>query len=86
MWGLLSGGSDFAAAVGDTVAAGFDTDCNGATVGGLWGLSGVAIPEEFRAPWRGTLSVALAGLDEIQVDDLVQRTCAVARRVASETR
>ena len=35
-WGLARGAEDFSIAVGDTVAAGWDTDCNGATVGGLW--------------------------------------------------
>ena len=83
VWGLLSGESDFARAVGDTVAAGFDTDCNGATVGGLWGLSGRPVPQRFTDPWQGRVAVTLAGIGELHVDDLVTRTCAVARRLAA---
>lgn len=79
VWGLLSGAGDFAAAVGDTVAAGFDTDCNGATVGGLFGLTGQPIPRAFTDPWQGRVAVTLAGADELALDDLVARTCAVAR-------
>ena len=33
--GLLAGEADFGQAMGDTVTAGWDTDCNGATVGEL---------------------------------------------------
>ena len=39
VWALLSHEGDYSAAIGEVVAAGWDTDCNGATVGGLWGLS-----------------------------------------------
>jgi hypothetical protein len=45
IWALCSANGDFGAAIGDAVAAGWDTDCNGATVGGLFGLSGALIPE-----------------------------------------
>ena len=40
VWALLSAEDDFSAAIGEAVAAGWDTDCNGATVGGLFGLTG----------------------------------------------
>lgn len=79
VWGLLSGESDFSAAIGDTVAAGWDTDCNGATVGGLWGLSGRPIPEHWTSPWNGRVGVDLAGIAELRLDDLVTRTLGVLR-------
>lgn len=82
VWGLLAGADDYSAAVGDTVAAGWDTDCNGATVGGLWGLTGRPIPEHWTAPWQGRVAVSLAGMAELCVDDLVARTVAVAMRLA----
>lgn len=82
VWALLSYPDDFAAAIGEVVAAGLDTDCNGATVGGLWGLQGKPIPERWATPWRGRVAVSLAGLDELRLDDLVDRTCAVAERIA----
>ena len=84
VWSLLAGEDDYATAVGDVVAAGLDTDCNGATVGGLWGLSGRPIPVHFTKPWNETVAVTLAGLGELALGDLVDRTVAVAERLASE--
>ena len=81
VWALLSSPDDFGAAIGDVVAAGLDTDCNGATVGGLWGLQGKPIPACWTRPWRGRVAVTLAGVDELRLDDLVSRTCAVADRI-----
>ena len=85
VWALLSYRDDFGAAVGEVVAAGLDTDCNGATVGGLWGLQGQPIPAQWITPWRGRVAVSLAGLDELRLDDLVNRTHAVAERIARES-
>jgi ADP-ribosylglycohydrolase len=79
VWALLSGAGDFAAAVGEAVAAGWDTDCNGATVGGLWGLRGEPVPRRWCEPWQGRIAVTLAGLGELAVEDLVDRTLRVAR-------
>lgn len=77
VWALLTRPDDFGAAIGDVVAAGLDTDCNGATVGGLWGLQGKPIPEAWTAPWRGTVAVTLAGFAELDLEDLVDRTTAL---------
>ncbi len=82
VWGLVAGADDFGAAVGDTVAAGWDTDCNGATVGALWGLTGRPIPDRWTEPWNGRVAVSLAGIDELRLDDLVDRTVSVAERLA----
>jgi ADP-ribosylglycohydrolase len=79
VWALLSGEDDFSAAIGEAVAAGWDTDCNGATVGGLWGISGRPIPESWTAPWQGRVGLALAGHSEVSLDELVARTVQVAR-------
>lgn len=83
VWGLLAGEDDFGAAVGDTVAAGWDTDCNAATVGGLWGLSGRSIPNHWTDPWNGRVAVQLAGIGELALDDLVDRTVTVAATMSS---
>ncbi|MDH3681369.1 MAG: ADP-ribosylglycohydrolase family protein, partial [Acidimicrobiia bacterium] len=82
VWGLLAGWDDFGVAIGDTVASGWDTDCNGATVGGLWGLRGEPIPEAWTAPWNGRVGVNLAGIGELALDDLVERTALVAEHIA----
>ena len=77
VWGLLRGSDDFSVAIGDTVAAGWDTDCNGATVGGLWGLTGRSVPAHWATPWNGRLLTSLAGVGELDLDDLVDRTLAI---------
>ena len=82
VWSLLSGAEDYSEAVGEAVAAGWDTDCNGATVGGLWGLSGQPIPLHWTAPWQGRVAVMLAGVGELALDDLIARTVSVAERIA----
>jgi ADP-ribosylglycohydrolase len=82
VWALCSFHGDFSAAIGETVAAGWDTDCNGATVGGLVGLAGTAIPDHWTRPWAGRVATGLAGTGELRLDDLVARTVAVAGRIA----
>jgi ADP-ribosylglycohydrolase len=82
VWALLEGRDDFSVAVGEAVAAGWDTDCNGATVGGLWGLQGRDVPESWTRPWQGRVAVSLAGMDELPLDALVDRTVQLARSLA----
>ena len=62
VWALLSHADDFSAAIGEAVTGGWDTDCNGATVGGLWGLQGKPIPRQWTAPWQGRVATQLAGV------------------------
>jgi ADP-ribosylglycohydrolase len=80
VWALL-GFEEYGEVVGNVVAAGLDTDCNGATAGGLWGLQGRPVPEQWTAPWQGRVAVSLAGFDELQLDDLVDRTVVLAERL-----
>ena len=82
VWALLSA-DDFSAAIGEAVAAGWDTDCNGATVGGLFGLTGQPIPHHWTAPWNERVGVSLAGQSELALGDLVARTVAVADRIGA---
>ncbi len=83
VWALASANGDFGAAIGNAVAAGWDTDCNGATVGGLFGLSGAEIPDTWTRPWAGRVGFSLAGCAELALDELVERTTAVARSIGS---
>jgi ADP-ribosylglycohydrolase len=82
VWALLSFEDDYAAAIGEVVAAGLDTDCNAATVGGLWGLFHGEIPGQWTDPWRGEVGVSLAGHDRMALDALVQRTVSVTEQLA----
>jgi len=81
VWALCSSNGDFSAAIGNVVAAGWDTDCNAATVGGILGLMGTPIPEHWTTPWRGRIGVSLAGHAELQLSELVERTVNVARTI-----
>ena len=81
VWALLTYEGDYSAAIGEVVAAGLDTDCNGATVGGLWGLTGRPVPKQWTTPWQARVAVTLAGVGELGLDDLVARTVAVAERI-----
>ena len=78
VWALLSHPQDFGAAIGEVVTAGLDTDCNGATVGALWALQGKPIPPHWLQPWGGRVGVSLAGISEITLEELVERTVRVA--------
>ena len=73
-WGLSRNPDDVSAAIGDTVSAGWDTDCNGATVGGLWGLSGREIPTRWALGWNGLVATSLSGHALLHLNDLVDRT------------
>jgi ADP-ribosylglycohydrolase len=79
VWALLRHQDDFSAAIGDVVAAGLDTDCNGATVGALWALQGKPIPAQWIQPWQGRVGLSLAGFDQMHIDELVARTIKVAK-------
>ena len=82
VWALFSHLDDFGEAIGEAVGAGLDTDCNGATVGGLWGIQGDAIPTRWTAPWQGRVALSLAGHDEVTLASLVERTTRVAATIA----
>jgi ADP-ribosylglycohydrolase len=82
VWSLLRNSDDFSAAIGEVVAAGWDTDCNGATVGALWGLQGKPIPEHWTAPWHERVGVSLAGQEALSLDALTTRTVAVANSIS----
>jgi ADP-ribosylglycohydrolase len=83
VWALLSARDDFSAAIGEAVAAGWDTDCNGATVGGLFGMTGQEIPDHWTAPWNARVCVDLAGHSELSLETLVSRTIAVAESICT---
>jgi len=83
VWALYSHLDDFSAAIGDAVAAGLDTDCNGATVGALWGLQGGEIPQRWTDPWQRRVGLSLAGYDEVGVNELVDRTVAISNRLTA---
>jgi ADP-ribosylglycohydrolase len=81
VWAILTYEDDFSAAIGETVAAGLDTDCNGATVGGILGLTGKPIHGHWTKPWNNRVAVDLAGIGELDLNELADRTVAVAEKI-----
>jgi ADP-ribosylglycohydrolase len=71
---------DFSGAICAAVQGGWDTDTNGAAVGSILGatLGPDGIDERWTAPLRGRFASSLPGFDGIELDELVQRTLAVA--------
>ncbi len=79
---LLGGAMDFTRAIGIAVEAGFDTDCNAATVGSIVGMAlGVdAIPTQWRAPLADRLKSGIDGYDLPKISELAAKTTAFATR------
>lgn len=73
---LLYGGEDFSATVGGAVQGGWDTDCNGATAGSVWGaLYGAeALPRQWTEPLQDRLISAVFGYGENSLTALAAET------------
>ena len=73
---LLYGGGDFGKSVCMAVETGFDTDCNGATVGSVVGMAkGIdEISEEWKAPMHDTLHTSIFGVGTVKISDRVTMT------------
>ena len=71
---LLYGEGDFSKSICMAVDTGFDTDCNGATVGSIVGMMNAGIPEEWIAPFGGNLRTSIDGYNNVTVDFLAEHT------------
>ncbi len=73
---LLYGGGDFGKSICMAVETGFDTDCNGATVGSVLGLAnGIkSIPEYWQKPINDTLHTSIFGVGTVKISDRVKLT------------
>jgi len=78
------GGDDFEKTIVCAVTGGWDTDCNGATAGSLWGAAfGYgALPEKWTAPLNDTLYAAIPGFHPIAISECARRSAAVALKIA----
>lgn len=74
--GILFGEGDYEASICPIVAAGFDTDCNGATIGSVIGMMNGAsqMPEKWTAPVCDTLRTGVAGYNLVKISDLAHET------------
>lgn len=84
--GLLWGEDDFEATITRAVMAAFDTDCNGATCGSLWGVKhGVrALPAKWTRPMRDTVHTGVAGYYKTKISVLAREMADVARTVSKK--
>jgi ADP-ribosylglycohydrolase len=77
---LLYGGDDYSSVVGMAVGAGMDTDCNGATAGGLWGVryGYKAIPRYWLDPLNDLCRTHVGSATEIPISKLASDMVATA--------
>ena len=73
---LLYGEGDYGKSVCMAVETGFDTDCNGATVGSVLGMAnGIeSIPEYWKKPINDTLHTSIFGVGTVKISDRVKMT------------
>lgn len=79
--GLLYGEGDFGRSIAISVMGGWDTDCNGATVGSVLGvvLGADNLPERWIAPLNDRVNSFVAGYDNSRISDLAERTFNLAK-------
>ena len=72
----LYGAGDYAKSVCRAVQTGFDTDCDGATVGSIVGMmkGRAAVPDAFTRPLCGKLDTAIFGVGTIDIEDMINLT------------
>lgn len=77
---VLTSELDFCRAIGLSVEAGFDTDCNAATVGSVVGMTigTKGIPALWKAPLSDRLKTGIDGFDLPRISDLARRTVTFA--------
>ncbi len=73
---LLYGNMDYAKSICMAVETGFDTDCNGATVGSILGmmLGAKKIPEYWSKPLNNVVHTSIDGYESVKITDLVELT------------
>lgn len=83
--GLLWGEGDFGKSICRAVQACFDCDCNGATVGSIFGMmhGTHALPEEWVQPFRNELKTGVTGYAHVKISEMARETCALGRQLGS---
>ncbi len=73
---LLYGENDFGKSICLAVEAGFDTDCNGATVGSVMGMKNGtdSISEEWRKPLNDKINTSILGFGVVSIKECAEKT------------
>ena len=73
---LLYGKGDYGRSICMAVETGFDTDCNGATVGSVLGMAfgRACIDAKWSDPIRDTLYTTIFGIEKVAISDCVKKT------------
>ncbi|MFN4227044.1 MAG: ADP-ribosylglycohydrolase family protein [Candidatus Ratteibacteria bacterium] len=84
--GLLWGNGDFGESICKAVEIGFDTDCNGATVGSIIGviLGKKNLPERWIEPLNDTLETGVSGFSKVKISELAERTYNIFEKERSQ--
>jgi len=86
--GLLYGEDDFEKTITRAIMPAFDTDCNGATAGSLWGVkNGVdALPKKWTQPMHDIVRTGVDGYHEVKISKLAEEMVDVALKAAPHRR
>ena len=84
---LIHSGGDFEKGITTAVLGGWDTDCNGATVGSVLGamLGGSALPASWTAPLNDRLYAAVNGFHPIAISECARRSYETFRKLQAVT-
>ena len=74
--GLLYGGGDFGKSICLAVQSGFDTDCNGATVGSIMGMRNgtKGIDPYWTSPVHDELETSIFGVGRVKISQMAKKT------------
>ena len=77
---LLWGGGDFGDSIAKAVQSGFDTDCNGATVGSIMGIihGALRIPRKWTKIFNDTLETGVSDFHRVSVSEMAKETMHLA--------
>lgn len=83
---LLYCENDFDKALSLAVSSGYDTDCNGATVGSIFGLmNGIdSIPNKWKSKLNGLIKTDIKNHEIIKIDDFVNETIELINKMKGE--
>lgn len=79
---LVYGKKDFTESIALSVMGGWDTDCNGATVGSIMGafLGGKVLPAKWIDPINDTLYTGVQGYNKVKISDLAKETLELIKK------